>query len=131
MKIKFLRNYRKVETGNMVYVYTVSGSQKDLAAFEAAQGDNHTVDEETGTPLWFSTRFVGDEGALAISKNGKVFADTSEFDKAASLCEQHKGTALGDQMARVMAEKLLAGFGSKSSTPASTPKTQGEGIDKL
>jgi hypothetical protein len=107
MKATFVRNYRKVETGNMVYVYAVSGSAKDLDAYAQAQGEKHTVDEETGKPLFFATRFAGDSATLAISKNGKVFVDTSEFDKAQSLCEQHKGTALGDQMARILAERLL------------------------
>ena len=130
MKITFLRNYRKAETGNMVYVYGVSGTPEQLEAFAQAQGDNHTVDEETGTPLWFSTRYVGDAGQLSISRNGKVFADTSEFDKANSLCEQYKGTALGDQLARVMAEKLLGNLeANKPVAPVS--KSANSDISKL
>lgn len=130
MKITFLRNYRKAETGNMVYVYAVSGTPEQLEAFAKAQEDNHVVDEETGMPLWFSTRFIGDAGQLSISRNGKVFADTSEFDKANSLCEQYKGTALGEQLARVMAEKLLEGLSTgKTATPAVKPA--GADISKL
>lgn len=130
MKITFLRNYRKAETGNMVYVYGVSGTPEQLEAFAKAQGDNHVVDEETGVQLWFSTRFIGDTGQLSISRNGKVFADTSEFDKANSLCEQYKGTALGEQLARVMAEKLLEGLSTgKTATPAGKPA--GADISKL
>lgn len=122
MKITFLRNYRKAETGNMVYVYGVSGTPEQLEAFKEAQGDNYKVDEETGAVLWFSTRYIGDAGQLSISRNGKVFADTSEFDKANSLCEQYKGTALGDQLARVMAEKLLDSLGGgKTSAPVAKP----------
>lgn len=122
MKATFMRNYRKAETGTIVYVYAVSGSEQDLQAYAEAQGDNHKVDEETGKVLWFSTRFIGDETKLSISRNGKVFADTSEFDKAASLCEQYKGTALGDQLARIMAEKLLGG--SLGATPAPVQQPQ-------
>lgn len=127
MKAQFMRNYRKQETGTIVYVYAVSGSAKDLEAYAASQGDKHTIDEESGTPLFFSTRFIGDNAKLNISRNGKVFADTSEFDKAASLCEQYKGTALGEQLARIMAEKLLGGNSSTTSTPVvktDTPEQQ-------
>lgn len=127
MKAQFLRNYRKQETGNIVYVYAVSGNAKDLEAFAAAQGGKHVVDEESGTPLFFSTRFIGNDAKLNISRNGKVFADTSEFDKAASLCEQYKGTALGEQLARIMAEKLLGGNSSTTPAPvvkADTPEQQ-------
>ena len=120
MLFRSVRNYRKQETGNIVYVYAVSGNASDLEAFAQAQGDNHTVDEESGKPLFFSTRFIGDNATLGISRNGKVFADTSEFDKAASLCEQYKGTALGDQLARIMAEKLLGGH---TPVPAPVVKT--------
>lgn len=108
MKAKFLRNYRKASTGNMVYVYRVTGSAKDIEAFKKAQGENLVVDEKTGDILWFTTRYSGDTVDLIITQNGKVIADTSEFDKASSLCEQYQGTALGDQLARVFAEKLLS-----------------------
>jgi hypothetical protein len=122
MKIKFLSNYRKVETGNVVYRYAVSGTPEQLAAYAEAQGENHKIDEETGAPLWFSVRYIGETGELGISRNGTVFADTSEFDKANSLCEQYKGTALGEQLARVMAEKLLGNMeAGKPSTPATKP----------
>lgn len=130
MKIKFSHNYRKAETGNMVYAYAVSGTAEQLEAYAKAQGDNHVVDEETGSPLWFSVRYIGEEGILAISRNGKVYPDTSEFDKANSLCEQYKGTALGEQMARVMAEKLLNGFGS-TKAPAPVAKPAPQDLNKL
>jgi hypothetical protein len=118
MKAKFAGNYRKPETGNIVYRYAVSGTADELAAYAQAQGDKHTVDEATGKSMFFSVRYIGENATLGISRNGKVFADTSEFDKANSLCEQYKGTALGEQLARIMAEKLL---GNHSSTPAPQP----------
>lgn len=127
MKIKFMRNYRKASTGNMVYVYGVTGTPEQLEAFKKAQGENLVIDEETGMPLFFSTRFVGESTALIITQNGKVIADTSEFDKAASLCEQYQGTALGTELARVMAEKLLGGKNSsaaKEPAPAKAPGIQ-------
>jgi len=122
MKATFVRSYRKQETGNIVNVYAVSGSKAELEVFAETQGDNHVVDEKLNKPLWFSTRFVGDSVPLIITKNGKVVADTSEFDKAASLCEQYKGTALGTEMAKIMAERLL-GNGSHS-TPVQAPVQQ-------
>lgn len=120
MKARFLRNYRKQSTGNMVYVYRVTGSAKQLEEFKAAQGENLVIDEETGDVLWFTTRYAGDSVDLIITQNGKIVADTSEFDKAASLCQQYEGTALGNQLARVFAEKLL-GNAKPSATPQAVP----------
>lgn len=129
MKIKHIRSYRKQETGNIVNVYAVSGTPAQLEAFKEAQGDNLVIDEKTGSPLWFSTRYVGETCPLLISSNGKVFADTSEFDKAASLCEQYKGTALGTEMAKIMAERLLGG---KTSSSVAQPEAAPAGdIEKL
>lgn len=129
MKIKFIRNYRKASTGNMVYVYGVTGTPEQIEAYKKAQGENLVIDEKTGTPLWFSTRYVGESSALIITQNGKVIADTSDFDKAASLCEQYQGTALGTELARVMAEKLLGGSGSASH--AAAPAEKSAGINQL
>ena len=42
---KFQRKYRKALTGTTVFVYNVSGSEKELEAFEQAEGDNYRLDE--------------------------------------------------------------------------------------
>lgn len=85
---KFQRKYRKALTGTTVFVYNVSGSEKELEAFEAAEGDNYRLDEKTNKPIWFTTRFVDDNINLVITENNRVVADDSELSKLQSLIEQ-------------------------------------------
>jgi hypothetical protein len=114
MKIKLIRSYRKKGTGNVVFVYGVSGSKEQLEAYKKAQGDNY-VEAEDGTPLWFTTRCVGQSGNLIITSAGKVIADMSAFEQAASLASQYGGN-LGEELAKQAAASLL-GTGAVS-TPA-------------
>jgi hypothetical protein len=105
MKITLLRSYRKSTTGNTVFVYRVSGTEKQLEAFKAAQGDNLVVDAEHG-PLWFTTRCIGQTGTLVITSKGKVVPDMSAFEQAASLAKQYGGN-FGQELARASVAKLL------------------------
>jgi hypothetical protein len=85
---KFQRKYRKAVTGTTVFVFNVTGSEKELEAFQEAEGDNYRLDDKTGKPIWFSTRFIDDSVNLVITENGKVVADDSEMSKLQSLVEQ-------------------------------------------
>lgn len=113
MKIKALKPYRNAK-GTMVFPYmVVSGTPKELAAFKAAQGTNYREGNREGTPefgkpIWFTTRFIGDTSTLAVSEKGKIYADTSQLDKAASLAAQYGGN-LGQELARQSAALLLGG----------------------
>ena len=102
---KLTRSY-KSKKGNTVFVYTVNGSEQELADFATAQADNHRVDETTGKALWFTTRCIGDNGKLLITSNGNVVADMSEYDQHASLAAQYGGN-LGEQLAKSAAARLL------------------------
>lgn len=119
MKATLSRSY-KSSKGNTVFVYSVSGNPSDLEAFAQAQGDYHRVDEASGTPLWFTTRCIGQTGTLLITSNGKVVPDMSAFDQAASLAAQYGGN-LGEQLARSAAEALL---GKSNPATAATPVPQ-------
>jgi hypothetical protein len=118
MKINLTRSYRS-KNGNTVFVYAVSGTTEQLKQFAAAQGDNHRVDEATGTPLWFTTRCVGQTGMLIITSNNKVVPDMSQYDQADSLAKQYGGN-LGQELAKAAAEKLI-GASAQAVTPANTP----------
>lgn len=128
MNIKLSRSY-KSKNGNTVFVYAVTGTQDQLEAFATAQGENHRVDEATGTPLWFTTRCVGQSGTLIITSNGKVVPDMSAFDQAASLAAQYGGN-FGDQLARMAAEKLM-GSAVKNSVPTPAVAPANEDLNKL
>lgn len=118
MKINLTRSYRS-KNGNTVFVYAVSGTNEQLKQFAAAQGDNHRVDEATGTPLWFTTRCVGQTGMLIITSNNKVVPDMSQYDQADSLAKQYGGN-LGQELAKAAAEKLI-GASAQAVTPTTTP----------
>jgi len=105
MNISLLRSYRS-KNGNATFVYSVTGTTTQLEEFAEAQGDYHRIDEETGNPLWFTTRCVGPKGKLIITTNGNVVADMSAFDQAASLAEQYGGN-FGNALAMQAAQSIL------------------------
>lgn len=104
MDIKSIRSYTSPK-GNKVFVYSVSSTKEELAKYKAAQGDFYR-EAEDGTPLWFSTRSVGNSGKLIITTNGKIVPDMSAFDNAASLAKQYGGN-LGTELAKVAVAQLL------------------------
>lgn len=116
MKIKFLRSYRS-KAGNVTFVYVVSGKAADLEAYKLAMGEFYRTDDKTGEPLWFTTRFVGDNGTLIITSNGNIVPDMSEYDKAASLVKQYGGD-FGQELARSAASNLLSKQGTTATAPA-------------
>jgi hypothetical protein len=85
---KLAGSYRKPVTGTKVFRFLVSGTEAELTEFETAQGDNYRVDAETGKPMWFNTRYVGDNIKLLITTNNQVVADDTEMSKLQSLVEQ-------------------------------------------
>lgn len=85
---KLAGSYRKPVTGTKVFRFLVSGTPTELQSFETAQGDNYRVDAETGKPMWFNTRYVGDTVSLIITSNNQVVADDTEMTKLQSLVEQ-------------------------------------------
>ena len=97
LKIKFIRSYRS-KNGTPTFVYAVTGSAEAHAAYAEAQGSFLRTDENTGEVLWFTTRFVGDKCDLLVTDTGKVIADMSKFEQAASLCEQFNGV-FGEKLA--------------------------------
>lgn len=118
MNITFSRNYVKKETGNNVFVYTVTGTPEEMESFKTAQGPkNYRVDPKTGDVLWFNSRYVGETGKLLITSNNKVVADTAAFAKAQSLSAQYGGN-FGQELARAAAMSLVSGL---TKTTASAP----------
>ena len=71
-----------------VFRFNVTGTDAELQEFETAQGDNYRLDDVTGKPLWFTTRYTGDTVQLIITKDNNVIADDTEMSKLQSLVEQ-------------------------------------------
>jgi len=106
MRATFLQEYRSKATKNLVYLYEVTGTAAELAAYEEAQGVHFRTSKETGKPLFYHWEFAGNSPNLLISKSGKVFPDMSEFNKMASLAKQFGGN-LGQELAKEAARMLL------------------------
>ncbi len=118
MKGKFHGSYRS-KAGNTVFRYLVTGSDDELLQYQEAQGTNYRESDDK-EPLFFTTRFTGDNIDLIITNDGKkVIADTSKFDKAASMAAQYGGN-LGQELAKAAALELLAGTRS-AAVPAPAP----------
>lgn len=126
MKIKLQRSYTS-KNGNKVFVYSVTGTKEQIAAFKAAQGENYR-EAEDGTPLWFTVRCVGETGSLIITTNGNIVPDMSAFDQAASLASQYGGN-FGQELARMAAANLL-GKSNTVAAPVAAPASA-ENIDKV
>ena len=114
MRIKLERSYRS-KNGNPTFVYGVSGNASDLAAYKSAQGEFYREDETSGTPLWFTTRCVGQAGDLIITTNGNIVPDMSAFDQASSIASQYGGN-FGQELAKQAAMSILG-----VSAPVSAP----------
>ena len=111
MKIRLQRSYKKVAKNGLpvtVFVYTVAGTEEQLAQYKAAVGDDFYRETETGEPLYFTTRCAGNSGTLLFTAKGNVVVDMSQFDQADSLAKQYGGN-LGMELAKAAAEKLMNG----------------------
>ena len=122
MKVQLSRSYRS-QKGNTVFVYTVKGTESQIEAYKAAQGDNYRETED-GLCLWFTTRCIGNTGTLIITEKGKVVPDMSAFEQAASLAKQYGGN-FGAELAKASVAQLL-GKSNDNDAAAS-----GAGIDKF
>ena len=114
MNVNLKRSY-KSKNGNTVFVYTVNANAKDAEAFKTASGDFYR-EEEDGTPLWFTTRCIGNKGKLVITSKGKIVPDMSAFEQAASLAKQFGGN-FGQELARASVQGLLGNTPDADETP--------------
>jgi hypothetical protein len=94
---KLVGNYRKKVTGTLVFRYSVSGTTEEIEQYKEAIGDNLVLDDNTGKPLYFTTRYVADNIKLLITSEGKVATDDTEIAKLQSLVETY-----GVDVARLM-----------------------------
>lgn len=114
MNAKADGSYRN-KKGTLVFRYKVIGTPAEIEAYKAAQGENYRESEDK-TPLFFTTRNAGNSVNLIITQGGKVVADMSAFDAAASLASQYGGN-LGTELAKQAAAQLLGSSRSSVSTP--------------
>lgn len=93
LKITFVHQYRKRETGKLVFVYAVSGTEAALKAYKERKGTFYIEDKDSKKPLYFTPRFAGKEAELreAKDKDNKVtfVVDDTVAAQIQSLVEQH------------------------------------------
>ena len=98
LSISFLYDFVS-KNGNDRFCYAVTGSPEALALFADAMGKWHALDPDTGENLYYSPKYVGEQGTLLVdADSGKCFPDVSAFRKQASLVKQF-GSAGADQSA--------------------------------
>jgi len=119
LKAIFNRQYRAKGSGNVVFVFNVTGNEADLAKFKEAQGEFYREDDEK-KPLYFTTNYIGDKIDLIITKNNKVMVDDSQIQKAKSLSNSLGGN-LGQAIAEVQAKQIL---GIKTADLAPEPEVK-------
>lgn len=106
INVSLKRSYKSAK-GNTVFVYSVKATPSEVDAYKTASGDYYREDAD-GTPLWFTTRCIGQRGTLVITSKGKVVPDMSAFEQAASLAKQFGGN-FGNELAKATVAQLLGG----------------------
>lgn len=86
---KLVGNYRKKVTGTLVFRFQVNGTAEEIEQYKTIMGDNLVLDETTGKPLYFTTRYVSDNVKLLVTSENKVVVDDTEIAKLQSLVETY------------------------------------------
>lgn len=121
LKGKFVGQYRSSRTGNLVFKYDISGKAEDVQDYEESKGTDIRHNEESGSPLFFTVNYDGDNIKLIKTQpqdgEGEWIVDTSEVDKLQNLAQRYP--ELKDHIAARMVDELL-NASKKPSTSAST-----------
>ena len=91
-------------------MYAVSAKPEEVEQYKTASADYYR-EAEDGTPLWFTTRCIGQRGTLVITSKGKIVPDMSAFEQAASLAKQFGGN-FGNELAKATVAQLLGNSGN-------------------
>jgi hypothetical protein len=86
---KLVGNYRKKVTGTLVFRFQVNGTNDEIEQYKSCMGDNLVLDDTTGKPLYFTTRYVSDNVKLLITSENKVVTDDTDIAKLQSLVQQY------------------------------------------
>lgn len=134
LKLTFISNYRS-KGGNVVFVYTISGSTEAKELYREINGDNvrYQDDDENKPMLYFSTVYLGKTNELFKPERSERFiVDNFNQDvlvsQAGNLLRQTQNNPLlANAIAQVAAQQLL-GISNNSNvntavnTPVSTPE---------
>ena len=109
MKAKFSSNYKKSDNNGgyrNVFVYTVNGSQQEIAEYQETQGVNYR-ENDNGQPLFFSNTFAGTGVNLIKTQSGRYTVDTSAFAQAEGMLSNFANAEMRSAMAGILAKQFL------------------------
>jgi hypothetical protein len=102
LNIQYLRKYPSKKTqGEFTNVYVVTG--QDIEAFEDAQGSYLVIDADIDKHLWFTNKFIGNQGKIVIHE-GKIFPDMDWLSKIKSTAKLLFGSDANMQMLYIAQE---------------------------
>ncbi len=115
---KKVNSYMSSKSGKPVktYVFALTGSKEDLAAYKAAkvaQNPEYYVEDKDGKPLYWSTNSkyeLTDTALVTVTINGNVADTQSEIDVIASVVDKYASSPFGMALAQEGAKRVLAGL---------------------
>ena len=94
--------YRNRTSGKLGFIYTVSGSEAEIAEYKTLKGDFYREDKDTKVPMHFEKEFIGVEAPLIKNQDGtNFFANTGEQDIFAALCKKGGLEYANNEMAKL------------------------------
>jgi len=109
MKAKFASNYKKADNNGgyrNVFVYTISGTQDEIASYQDAAGVNYR-ENENGQPLFFSNTFAGTTVSLIQTQAGRYIIDTAAFAQAEGMLTNFANAEMRAALAGILAKQFL------------------------
>lgn len=108
MKITFLNSYPS-KNGKIMHRYAVSGTESELARYEAIKGEYFRVDENTGKPVYTtSNATLGKSAELKFRYDGTdVYAVNPQVQTLQGVTQQFAGSALGDAICQQAAQAII------------------------
>lgn len=104
-----LQSYYRKEGGKIIFVFTVTGTKEELAAYKAAQKDNYRENDDK-VPMWFTTQSNGCKRGqsvdLLITQNNNVVVD--DLDRIVGE-EQLVNTVILKEKAKHLAHQAIYG----------------------
>ena len=100
----------KTEKKTKMFVYQVNGTEADIQAFKdakSAEGFDAKIDEEFGL-LHFTSRNLGKQGILDVTKEGKLFAYNQGIRDAEELRGVVSDAKVDDMIIAAMVEGSYA-----------------------
>lgn len=132
LKAIIANNYISKRSKQMVFVYTVTGSNSEIEQLKAAQGENMRLDDQ-GNPLFFVTEFDANGMRRKIKKsldlqittnNNVVINDLKDRVAYDELVDQHQALEEAKERAKLNIMRPNATAALPTTKAAAAPKQE-------